>query len=1028
MALLVAVVLIGGFSALRNLPRLEDPIITQRNLQILTPVPGADAERVEALVAGPIEKQLREIPEIKHITATSRNGFSLVAVELRDGVTERTNEEVFSKIRDKLDQAETEFPPEARDSIVEDQRGAFAFTLLVALSWDSGAAESLGVLDRYSEELAERLRNLSGTDYVERIGVPREEMIVEVDRHELALLGLDFPSFARLLASADARVPSGFLRGEESSLQIELAGEFDSARRLASVLIRAGSDGTVIRAGDLAVIERGWRTPPEEIAFSGDTRQLFVAARVGAGERVDLWAERALALVDRFRDRIGGRIDLEVVFDQNQYTADRLGELATNLFLGALVVLVVVFFTMGWRSSWIVGSALPLTAALTLFLVSLTGGKLHQMSIFGMIIALGLLIDNAIVVTDEINRRFRQGAAAIEAVRGTIRHLFVPLLSSTLTTVLAFMPILLLPGNAGDFVSPIASSVVFAIGSSFFVAMAFVSSFAGLAGGRSGGREARWWADGLFAGRSQAPVANTLAAGIRRPWLSLPAVAAVPIVGFGLASTLGVQFFPRVDRDMFEVRFWLPNDTSIEETRRTARAMEREIRSLAGVRSVHWTVGGSFPSVYYNMVMNKDNSPFYGQGIVYADDAATAKRLIPETQALLDRKFPRTQVLARQFAQGPPAEADIEFRLYGSDFQTLRRLGEIVRRELAAHPTVLHTRSTLETGQPRLRLRIDETDAEFAGLRLADIAAQLQASLEGVEAGIVLEETQDLPVRVRLPDSLRGNLDALRTLPLPVSGGPGGWVPLHAVGDVVLEPEIGTITRRDASRVNAIRGWVRNEALPIDATRAVRDSLEKNGFSMPPGYRFEIGGDSESRSQAVGNLTLYLPVLVVLTLATIILSFRSVRIAVLLFLVAFLSVGFGLLATWALGFPLSFNSILGSLGLVGLAFNSSIVVLASIRADERARRGEIDALARATGATLRHLASTTFTTIGSFLPLLLFVGGDFWPPLAIVLAGGVGGSTLLALFLTPAAYRLLRPWEPVFRLRAIPSNPEPKEA
>ena len=180
--------------------------------------------------------------------------------------------------------------------------------------------------------------------------------------------------------------------------------------------------------------------------------------------------------------------------------------------------------------------------------------------------------------------------------------------------------------------------------------------------------------------------------------------------------------------------------------------------------------------------------------------------------------------------------------------------------------------------------------------------------------------------------------------------------------------------------------------------------------------------------RSVGNLTLYLPVLVVLTLATIILSFRSVRIAVLLFLVAFLSVGFGLLATWALGFPLSFNSILGSLGLVGLAFNSSIVVLASIRADERARRGEIDALARATGATLRHLASTTFTTIGSFLPLLLFVGGDFWPPLAIVLAGGVGGSTLLALFLTPAAYRLLRPWEPVFRLRAIPSNPEPKEA
>jgi multidrug efflux pump subunit AcrB len=995
MFLLAAVILIGGFSALRTLPRLEDPVITQRSLQILTPLPGAGADRVEALVADPIERQLREIPQIKDIN--------------------------------KLDQAETEFPPEAGDPIVEDQRGALAFTLLVALSWESGKAESLGVLERYSRELAEELRNLPGTDYVERIGGPREEMIVEADPHELALLGLDFPSFARLLATANARVPSGILRGEESSLRIEVDGEFDSARRLAAVPVRAGGDGTVTRAGDLAEVRKGWRSPPREIAFSGDTRQLFVAARVGDEERVDLWAERAAALVDRFRDRIGGRIDMEIVFDQNFYTSERLGELATNLLLGALVVLIVVFFTMGWRSSWIVASALPLTAGLTLFLLSLTGGKLHQMSIFGMIIALGLLIDNAIVVTDEINRRFRQGASATEAVRGAIRHLFVPLFSSTLTTILAFMPILLLPGNAGDFVSPIASSVILALGSSFFVAMTLVSSFAGLVGGRSRGRKPRWWTDGLFAGKSSAPVVKVLAAGVSRPWASLPGVAALSLTGFALASTLGVQFFPRVDRDIFEVRFWLPGDTSIGETHRTARAIEREIRSLDGVRSVHWTVGASFPSVYYNMMMNKDNSPFYGQGIIYADDSATAKRLVAETQRRLDRKFPGVQALARQFAQGPPAEADIEFRLYGPDFQTLRRLGETVRRELAAHPTVLHTRSTLETGQPRLRLRVDETETEFAGLRLSDIAAQLQASLEGAELGMVLEETQDLPVRVRLPEAQRADLAALRSLPLPTSTGTGGWIPLHTVGDLVLEPEIGAITRRDASRMNAIRGWVRNEALPIDATRAVQDSLEKSGFSMPPGYRFEIGGDSENRSQAVGNLTLYLPVLVMLTLATIVLSFRNVRIAFLLCIVAFLSVGFGLLATWALGFPLSFNTILGSLGLVGLAFNSSIVVLASIRADERARCGGIDALARASGSTLRHLASTTFTTIGSFLPLLLFVGGDFWPPLAIVLVGGVGGSTLLALFFTPAAYRLLRPWEPVLRSRSVPSNPGPQE-
>jgi len=1017
--LTVAVIGIGGWSALANMPRLEDPVITTRNVQILTPVPGADAARVEALVAKPIEKELRQIPEIKTITSTSRSGIGVVSVELRDEVDDETNDAVFSEIRDKLDTASAEFPEEALDSLVKDQRGPVAFTVLAALGWEDGSLRSPAILDRLSEDLAERLRNVPGTDFVERYGIPEEEIRVTVDAHELAALGLSFNDLREILEAADAKVPAGFFRDDGAALQFEVGGEFDSTGRIARVPLVTQPDGSVVRLGDVARIERGSEQPPTEIAFSGGQRRVYVGARVRKTERVDLWAAEAKTVIADFEALIGEGLELEVVFDQNEYTSARLGELASNLLLGALVVFVVIVFSMGWRSGLVVGSALPFTAALSLFVISITGGKLHQMSIFGMIIALGLLIDNAIVVTDEINRRLREGAERQEAVRRSVRHLFVPLLSSSATTILAFMPILLLPGNAGDFVGSIGGSVIVAIASSFFVAMTLVASLAGTYARRGGSADeadaSGWWSKGLGSARAGRRITEFLETCVRRPAVTLPAASSVSFVGFGLALTLGSQFFPRVDRDMFEVGFWLSPEAPIQKTRKTAESMDALIRGYPGVREVHWLVGASFPSVYYNMLMNKDDSPFYAQGIVYADDFQTVKRLIPEIQHALDERFPEAQPLVRQFAQGPPAEADVEFRLLGPDINRLKALAERVREPLSAFPTVLHTRTTMETGQGRVRFEADEEDVTLAGMRLTGIAAQLQGGLEGFTAGSVIEGVQELPVRIQLPDTIQADFAALRTLPLPAGAEGNQWAPLEALGSLRLVPEAGTLTRRNAERMNAVRGWVLNDALPIEATEAVTRELEANGFSLPPGYRMEVGGDSENQAEAVGNLMLYVPVLVALTLATIVLSFRSVRLAALLFLVAGLTVGWGLLATWCMGFPLSFNTILGSLGLVGLAFNDNIVVLASIRADERARNGDPAAIARAATQTLRHLISTTLTTIGGFLPLLVFVGGDFWPPLAIVLAGGVAGCTLLALFFAPTAYLLLRPWKPVHR-------------
>lgn len=1008
LALTIIILFVGGFSALQSMPRLEDPIITDRNTLIITLLPGASASRVEAQITEKIENALKEIPEIKEVDTTSRAGISLVSIGLADDVTRENNKEIFSRIRDKLDDAAREFPADALEPIFDDKRGASAFTLVTGLTWNASGSPPLALLNRHAKNLADELRNVPGTDIVRIYGAPQEQILVEVNPEKMSYLGLTTQDIAQRLRAADVKIPAGALNGSKRDFLVEVEGELDSIQRVAQVPLVTGTGSDIVRLGDIADVRRSLSEPPKEISRTGKQRTILVAAKVQENRRVDKWSEIAETTVEDFGETLDKSIVIKTVFAQNEYTSARLGELAINLFLGGVVIFLVIFIFMGWRASFIVGSALPLTASMTLFIVAMTGGKLHQMSIFGMIIALGLLIDNGIVVTDEIRKHLHKGKSGPQAVSLALHHLFIPLLSSTLTTIFAFAPILLLPGNAGDFVGSIGGSVVIALISSFFVAMTLIASLTGLFGSKSkfDQRLPLWLQNGIQSDRLSNSFGRFLTAAFRRPFLTLILASLIPLAGFKAASTLGVQFFPRTDRNMFEMQLWLPTSTNIHHTVAVSEEIEASLLQHKEITDVHWLHGGSFPSVYYNLIMNKDGSSHYAQAIIEATDFKAVKRLIPIIQEECDNSFPEAQIVVTQFAQGPPTEADVEFRLTGPNIRMLQNYGEEIRLKLAEHKDILHSQVTMPRGEPKVWFKVDEEEVNLAGLTLADLAGQLQGNLQGLTGGTIIEDIEVLPVQIRFGDEKRNTFGALGDTQFTSQTNPGSWIPLNALGELELRSASGGITRRNGQRVNIIRGYTKNNALPIEVTRSVLEQLEQDNFSLPAGYRLQVGGDQENQSEAVGNLLLYLPVLLLLTVAILVLSFRSVVIAAILGCVAFLSVGVGLLATWIAGLPLSFNTILGSLGLVGLAFNSSIVVLASIRSHVKSSSGDPSSMAEQVLGSARHLISTTLTTIGSFMPLLIFIGGDFWPPLAVVLAGGVGGATILAMVFTPSAYRL----------------------
>ncbi|MEM8683123.1 MAG: efflux RND transporter permease subunit [Pseudomonadota bacterium] len=1006
LVLSILVVVLAGASALGNLPRIEDPRITTRNALIITEFPGASAERVEALVTKPLEDELREVEAIKDITSTSRANISVLSVELIDQVDKTTNQQAFSRIRDKLSEAEILLPPGAGKPDFDDERGASAFAMLIGLSADSANTADVGMLSRLAEELADRLRNLAGAERVSVYGATQEEIAVTLSRGELAAQGLSSAQLASLISAADPKSSAGALRSGDRDVFIEVGGELDSINRISNLVLRQGDAGRQLRLGDIASVERQYREPPDSFGYVDGRRTVFVAVAAAESVRIDRWQLAADEILTAFASTLDDGIRIDEVFRQSEYTQERLSSLSTNLLLGAAVVMLVVLLGLGWRAAMIVGLALPLSASATLFGFTFVGQQIHQMTIFGMIIAIGLLIDNAIVVTDEIKKRLLDGEDRRHAVANTVSHLFAPLFASTLTTILGFMPIFLLPGNTGDFVGPIAVAVVLALAASFVISLTIIAALAGrLLPVRTTASTSTWWQDGIRIERLNQLGERLLRKAFDRPLAAIAATLLLPVAGFILSGTLSLQFFPPADRDQFEVQVWMPDQSSLANTRSVALGIERVIREQEGVKQLSWLIGGSHPQIYYNRIMKQDSNAAYAHAMVQADSADRANRLVEYLQPELERRFPGAQIIAAPFAQGPPVDAPVGFRVAGPSVETLNELGIEIRRIMSQVPGISYSRASVSS-RAKLTFDTDQAEAHRVGLTLDAIAAQLQGDLEGFAGGTLREDLESLPVRIRYDGDVRGSVADIASMPLTLNGS-GDWIPASALGELRLEPENASITRRNGVRVNVIDAWVRPGVLPIEAANRVMEKLDESGFVLPPGYSLQLEGDSDAQQDAVGLLGTFLPVLLMLMVTTLVLSFRSTGAAVLIGSVAALSAGLGMLSLWLSGYNLGFNPLIGTAGLIGVAINGAIVVLAALRADDDASRGSTDAIVAVTMREARHVIATTATTIGGFLPLLVFSSGEFWPPLAVVIAGGVGFSITLSLVFTPAAFKLM---------------------
>jgi multidrug efflux pump subunit AcrB len=972
-----------GLLAWLEMDRQEDPFFPYRYGQILVGWPGADPAEVERLVLDPLEEELAQVEEVVEIIGTVRLGVAHVWVGIEQTVYD--TDAAWDRIRNAVADAEREFPPGPLPADVRDRSmDAHAVTLTVTGSDD--LLELLGAARALRRDLF-RLADVASVDI---IGDPGEQLLITIDPATAAARGIDAADLAGQLAERNRTLAGGTLDVGGRSLVLDPATEFGALAELAGTPVRL-ADGSLMPLSRIADV----RLSPEEPA----TERMWHDGRAAVGLGVVIPSrrinaveagERIRALVDEVRADYAP-LEIDEMFYQPRWVEQRLAELGRSLLFGVCIVALILLVFMGARMGLLVASLLPLVTLSALALFAVGGGTLHQIAIAGMVIALGMLVDNAIVMVENLQWHLDQGRSRAEAGTRAVRELAGPLAAATGTTLAAFTPLLLSAGDTADFTRGIPVLVMITLTVSYFYAL-FVTPILGSRFLRP------------MPGRRQPLIERTArtlgATGRRRPVAILAATALLIAAAAWGSQWLARDFFPSTDRNQLLVDLRFPEGTQTRYTALMANGLADSLRRRDDVVAVHVFAGFSGARFYYNLAQIPA-SPHFARLVVITDDASALPAVIASAVGRAAVDAPDAQVVAHRLGQGPPINAPVELRLYGDDPGTLQTAADTVMAALRATPGAADVRHTLGVGIPALRFVVDDAEAARYGVSRERIGQMLADATRGRTFSTWRLGDEPVPMRIRSPEGEQYPAHALDGLMIETARGPQ---PLSLFVDrrVTFQPAV--IEHYDLRRMTRVLAETSGEATYNDVLDALAPRLAD--ARLPAGIEIEYAGAAAEAGSANDALFSALPIGVLLLLVFLLWQFDSFRLVLLvLATVPLAAVGVvpGLILA---GQPFGFTAMLGIVALVGIVVNNAIVL---IDVAERLRRDGAavgDAIEQAVIRRTRPILLTTATTIAGLLPLTL-TRSTLWPPMAWAIISGLLASTLLTLLVIPVLYRLL---------------------
>lgn len=985
-------------ASLLGMPRAEDPEINAPDFPVVVIYPGTSPQDMEELVVKPIEKRVGELENLKRVTSTIVDGVATVYVEYDYG---SDRESKYQELVREVNALREQLPGDILSIEVRKVSPSDVSILQLALVSDN-ASDAL--LRRLADELREELEQVSSLKKVAYHGVPEQQVRVDVDLERLARMGIPLNLLLGSIAGEALNIPAGSLRAGTRSYNVKTSGKYADLEEVRNTVI-SSSGGKVVRLRDVATVSQRPAEGKHIVRHNGH-RAVLVTAAMKTGQNISATREKYMPVLDAFEARLPANVAMVRAFDQAENVHRRLSGLGID-FMIAIGLVMFTLLPLGWRAASIVMMAIPLSLGLGILSLDLLGYSLNQLSIVGFVVALGLLVDDSIVVVENIERWLREGHSRREAAIGATRQITLAVMGTTATLAVAFMPLALLPEASGDFIRSLPISVISSVVASLLVSLTVIPYLAGAILRTHADPEGNLFLR-ILKRLISGSYTRLLEWALRNPWKTVLASVVLFGLSLGVFGIIGFKLFPSSEKPQFLVNVNMPLQSNLEATDALTRdVVEKELLKVPEVAHVTANVGKGNPRIYYNEIPANEKSD-YAQLFVQLLPDVDAGRKKEIIGGLRDRfsRVAGARIEVKDFEQGPPVEAPVAIRLYGDNLDTLRLLADSVEGMLRRIPGTLYVGNDLNVLKTDLRVRIHTEKARALGIQTADIDRTIRLAVSGIPVARYTDaDGEDYDIVVGTPRGEHATLASLEGI--FVNNALGTPVPLSQVATVGFETSAPVIKHLDRRRFAVVKSFTVQGTLAQDVNARFTERMK--GFRLPAGYGYEVAGERQQQEEAFGgDFGKVVIATVFLFIMVLVLEFRTFKSTLIVLSVIPLGVIGGVAMLWATGNPMSFVAIVGFIALAGVEVKNSILLVDFTNQLRVEGKGLDDAIREAGELRFLPIVLTSLTAIGGLIPIAMN-SNPLVSPLAIVLIGGLISSTLLSRIVTPVVYKLIPP-------------------
>ncbi len=986
-----------GVFSLFNMPKSEDPRFEAPTFFIVSVYPGTSAADMERLLVNPIEKRVRQFDDLRRVFSTAADGFAVTVVEYK---FEGNANERYQEVLREINALRNELPPDLYSLDVKKITASDVNVYQYALISENVPYKELR---RQAEELSDRLKKIKAIKNVEISGCPKENVRVNLNIEKIAQYKIPMLRIIGALQSENTGIPGGSISVGSKKFNVKTDGSYKELDEIRNTIV--SSNGTkIIYLRDIAEVGFGYEDDNYTTRYNGH-RAIFVNASMKDNQNILALKSQAEPVVEAFKKTLPKSIDFASIFDQTESVEKRLLRFAKDFGIAILLVLLTLL-PLGTRASLVVMISIPLSLAIGLVFMNLFGYNINQLSIVGMILSLGILVDDSIVVVENIERHLREGANKREAAIEATKQIGLAVVGCTATLIFAFLPLLFLPEGSGMFIRSLPVAVVCTVFASMLVSLTIVPFLSSRLLSNHANSEGNFFLR-LLKKIISGTYSKVLEKALNRPWTTVLISALLFFATLKIIPTLGFTLFPKSDKPMFLVDIEMPEGTNVAATTQTVYEVEKILKTKPLIRNIATNIAKGNPRIYYN-VLQHGEAENYAQLFVQLGQETESKdkvALIDELRNEL-KSIPNTEISVKDFEQGPPIEAPLSYRLFCDNLDTLRTLSAKIETLVKETEGTIYVTNPLKIQPTDLKININKDKAGLLGIAPSDIDRTIRLGIAGVNIGKFRNDAGDeynlnvsIPRAQHKPDmSVFDHIYINNILGTPY--------PLREVADITFEASTNQIKHYDFERFIAVSAFNKTGYITERVNQVIEEKLQH--FKFPKGAYYIAAGEKESKQRSLGGMGTIVLITMIGFIGILILEFRTFKSTLIVLSVIPLGVIGAILMLFFTGNPLSFTAVIGFIALIGIEVKNSIL-LVDFTNQLREEGMELDTAIREAGEIrFVPIVLTSLTAIGGLIPLVIEFS-PLYSPLALVLIGGLISSTLLSRLVTPVMYKLLAP-------------------